>query len=79
MPNLHLAKEVYRRRFLWLIPYGNPLFKIAGGVPGGRISWQINGTRRDAFILAHPITVEVAKGPDQLADKGECIFAPLCN
>jgi hypothetical protein len=79
MPNLHLAREVYRRRFLWLIPYGAPRIEIAGGASGGRISWLVSGTRQDAFVLAHPIQVEVEKGPDQLVNKGECIFAPLCD
>ena len=36
-------------------------FKIAGGVPGGRVSWQATGIRQDAFANAHPIQVEEEK------------------
>ncbi len=77
MPRLHLKREVYRKRFLWLIPYGPPLFTLAGGEPKGEVSWQVTGIRHDPFILARPIIPEVEKGPDQIADKGEYI-CPEC-
>jgi hypothetical protein len=38
-------------------------FRIAGGVPGAQVSWQITGTRHDAWANAHRIVVEEAK-PD---------------
>lgn len=38
-------------------------FRIAGGSPGLRVSWQVTGSRKDAYAEAHPITVEEDK-PD---------------
>ncbi len=74
MPNLHLAEGAHRK-----FRVGDPVFELAGGVPGGRVSWQVTGIRKDALILAHPIIPEVEKGPDARVDKGECIFEPLCQ
>jgi hypothetical protein len=39
-------------------------FKIAGGNPGGKVSWQVTGVRNDAWEKAHPMEVEVDKGAD---------------
>jgi hypothetical protein len=50
MPNLYIAQEVQ----------GNS-FKIAGGKPGGKVSWQVTGTRNDPYAQAHPIQPEQAK------------------
>jgi trimeric autotransporter adhesin len=36
-------------------------FKIAGGKPGMKVSWQVTGTRQDAYAKAHPMQVEVEK------------------
>jgi hypothetical protein len=36
-------------------------FRIAGGRPGGKVSWQVTGIRQDAFAKAHRIPVEVEK------------------
>lgn len=44
---------------------------IEGGVPGGTVSWQITGIRKDDYILANPIIPEVDKGPNTLVPKGE--------
>jgi hypothetical protein len=49
-PSLHVAEEVAGNRF-----------RLAGGAPGQRISWQVTGTRRDAFAEANRIPVEVDK------------------
>jgi hypothetical protein len=49
-PNLYVAQEVQ----------GNH-FRIAGGAPGLRVSWQVTGIRQDAFARANPIVVEVEK------------------
>ncbi len=68
MPNLYIKAEEK-----------NNTFTIGGGIPGGKVSWQITGIRHDPYILAHPIMVEVEKGPDELVNKGECIFGPLCK
>jgi hypothetical protein len=45
-PRLYVAREVSQNRF-----------KIAGGRPGGRVSWQVTGIRRDAYANAHRIPV----------------------
>jgi len=39
-------------------------FKIAGGKPGMKVSWQVTGTRHDAFAEKHRIPVEETK-PDR--------------
>jgi hypothetical protein len=38
-------------------------FKIAGGKPNGKVSWQVSGVRNDAWEKAHPMVVEADKGP----------------
>jgi hypothetical protein len=49
-PDLHVATEISDSRF-----------KIAGGPPGIRVSWQITGVRADAYATQHPMRVEVPK------------------
>ena|SRR5712692_8635401 len=49
-PNLYIAHEISGNRF-----------KIAGGKPGAKVSWQVTGTRHDAYANAHPLTVEEEK------------------
>ncbi|HWN97659.1 MAG TPA: hypothetical protein VNS63_00145 [Blastocatellia bacterium] len=39
----------------------NNSFKIAGGKPGMRVSWQVTGVRHDAYANKHRITVEEEK------------------
>lgn len=68
MPNLYVKTEVEGNGFV-----------IGGGTPGGKISWQVTGTRKDPYILAHPIQVEVEKGPGALKNKGECLYEPACT
>jgi len=68
MPNLYVKK-----------PVENNSFVIAGGAPGGLVSWQVTGVRHDPYILANPIINEVPKGPDEIVDVGECLFEPLCE
>ncbi len=68
MPNLHIKTEEKNNRFT-----------IAGGVSGGRVSWQVTGNRHDPYILANPVVNEVEKGPSALLKKGECLFEPLCE
>jgi hypothetical protein len=36
-------------------------FKIAGGFPGTKVSWQVTGIRQDAYAKAHRIPVETPK------------------
>ena len=68
MPDLHIKAEEKDNKFT-----------IGGGVAGGKVSWQITGIRHDPYILAHPILIEVQKGPDTLVKKGECIYESLCQ
>jgi len=49
-PNLYIAEEIS----------GNH-FRIAGGAPGGKVSWMVTGIRQDAWANAHRIPVEQAK------------------
>jgi len=49
-PNLYIAQEVQ----------GNS-FRVAGGSPGMKVSWQVTGVRQDAYAKAHPLEVEVDK------------------
>lgn len=75
MPNLHVSKEVRRKWFFW----GIPVFKISGGAPNGKISWQITGIRQDPYAKKNPIRTEVEKGPDEMVDKGEYLHPELYN
>jgi hypothetical protein len=68
MPNLYISEEEHDNHF-----------SLAGGVPGGRVSWQVTGTRHDPYILLHPIIVEQLKGADQIVQRGQCIFALACE
>lgn len=70
MPRLFIKQEVDTK---------NNTFVIAGGVPGGQVSWQVTGNRHDPYILAHPVIPEVRKGPDQPVPDGTCLFEPLCK
>ena len=47
---LYVAEEINGNRF-----------KIAGGRPGGKVSWQVTGVRQDAWANAHRIPVEEPK------------------
>ncbi|MBI3950924.1 MAG: hypothetical protein HY314_10780 [Acidobacteria bacterium] len=49
-PNLYVAEEIKNNRF-----------KIAGGTPGMKVSWQVTGIRQDAWAKAHPVVVEEDK------------------
>jgi hypothetical protein len=49
-PGLYIAEEISGNRF-----------KIAGGKPGGKVSWQVTGIRQDAYAKAHRIQVEEEK------------------
>ncbi len=49
-PNLYIAEEMKGNRF-----------RIAGGTPGMKVSWQVTGIRKDAYAEAHRIPVEQDK------------------
>jgi hypothetical protein len=52
----------------------NNQFKIAGGKPGLKVSWQVTGTRQDAFANANRIQAEVEKAPQ---DRGHYLHPEL--
>jgi hypothetical protein len=49
-PNLHVADAIADNRF-----------RIAGGTPGLKVSWQVTGIRQDPYAEANRIPVEVDK------------------
>jgi len=49
-PELYVAEEIH-----------NNQFKIAGGKPDAKVSWQVTSVRQDPYIKAHPIAVEEEK------------------
>jgi len=53
-PQLHIADEI-----------GHAQFRIAGGVPGQRVCWQLTGVRKDPWARAHPVVVEEPKTDDE--------------
>jgi hypothetical protein len=53
-PNLYVAQEVHGHRF-----------QIAGGKPGGKVSWQVTGIRQDAYAQKHRIQVEEEKPAEE--------------
>ena len=59
-PGLYVAEEVNRNRF-----------RIGGGAPGGKVSWQVTGIRHDAYAEAHRLQVEEEKGDDE---RGRYLF-----
>jgi hypothetical protein len=68
MPGLYIKSEVKDNHFT-----------IAGGKPGGKVSWQVTGVRHDPYILKHPIIDEVQKTSKTPVNKGECLYEPLCK
>ena len=54
MPNLYIAQKIQGNRF-----------KIAGGVPGKEVSWQVTGIRHDPFAERNRIPVEEDKPADE--------------
>jgi trimeric autotransporter adhesin len=53
-PNLYVAAEISGNRF-----------RIAGGKPGSKVSWQVTGVRHDAFAEAYRIPVEEKKSSEE--------------
>jgi hypothetical protein len=54
-PLLHVATEIEGNRF-----------RIAGGSPGGRVSWTVTGVRSDAYTRAHAKPVEEDKPAEHM-------------
>jgi hypothetical protein len=63
MPGLYIAQEIA----------GNS-FKIAGGAPGMKVSWQVTGIRHDAYAEANRIPVEQPKPANEI---GTYLFPKL--
>jgi hypothetical protein len=53
-PYIHIADKITDGRF-----------RIAGGLPGLEVSWQVTGVRQDAFAEANPIVVEPEKADEE--------------
>jgi len=53
-PDLHIAEKISRNRF-----------RIAGGIPGQEVSWQVTGVRRDPYANTHRIPVEPDKPQEE--------------
>ena len=51
---IYIAQEIY-----------NNQFKIAGGKPGLKVSWQITGIRHDAYAEKNRIPVEERKSTEE--------------
>lgn len=49
-PNLYVAEEIDRNRF-----------RIAGGAPGMKVSWQVTGVRQDPYAEMNRVQVETDK------------------
>lgn len=49
-PGLYVASEITDGRF-----------RIAGGPPGLKVSWQVTGVRQDRYMQEHPFQVELPK------------------
>jgi hypothetical protein len=53
MPNLHVAVEIRGNRF-----------KIAGGVPGRKVSWEVKAIRNDLYVQRYGFQTEQEKEDD---------------
>jgi hypothetical protein len=62
-PALYVAQRIEGNRF-----------KLAGGAPNQQVSWQVTGTRKDAYAEAHRIVPEVDKLQDE---RGKYIYPTL--
>jgi hypothetical protein len=61
--DLHIAEEVRDNQF-----------KVAGGQPCMKVSWQVTGIRQDAYANAHPMVVEQEKDE---TERGRYLHAEL--
>ncbi|HEY1247425.1 MAG TPA: hypothetical protein VGE97_00415, partial [Nitrososphaera sp.] len=82
-PNLYIAKEISGSSANDIDTAGNinndynhnhSSFKIAGGIPGMKVSWQVTGIRKDPWANAHRVQVEEDK-PDK--EQGLYIYPDL--
>lgn len=78
-PNLYIAEEISETTTDYIDTTDNnsskkSSFKIAGGRPGMKVSWQVTGTRKDPWANAHRVQVEEDK-PDK--ERGYYIYPDL--
>jgi hypothetical protein len=62
-PNLYVADEIQGNRF-----------RVAGGKPGLKVSWQLTGVRQDLYAKAHPLLAEQEKKQEE---KGKYLHPEL--
>jgi hypothetical protein len=69
-PNLHISEEISSDGVTTTTNYysnsrsnnnGSSRFKMAGGISGMKVSWQVTGIRKDPWANAHRISVEEDK------------------
>lgn len=67
MPKLHIERELKDNQF-----------KIAGGKPNAKVSWQVTGIRNDKYAQDHPFQVQVEKSKEKhsFAAKPEEVHIP---
>lgn len=66
MPTLYVAEEIDASAFSAAaadpgVPAPRCTFSVAGGAPGGKVSWEIKGVRNDRWVRANGAPVEVPK------------------
>ncbi len=72
MPNLHVSREIDEIALLMGAEAepGSPVsacsFRIAGGSPGGKVSWRVEAVRNDRWVRTGGAPVEVAKEPGEI-------------
>jgi hypothetical protein len=54
MPNLYIAQEIQ-----------DNTFRIAGGEPGKKVSWEVTAVRNDPYLRDHPFQAEEPKPEDE--------------
>lgn len=59
-PNVYVADEIAGNRF-----------RIAGGTPGAKISWQVTGIRKDKYADQHRTPIEEEKSAEEKAAYGK--------
>ena len=54
MPNLHIAEELN-------LGSSECTFRIAGGVPGKKVCWEVKALRNDIYVRTYGAPVEIEK------------------
>ncbi|MFM9994466.1 MAG: hypothetical protein ACKVU4_01550 [Phycisphaerales bacterium] len=62
MPLLHVAERVDPSA---LASNGPCSFRIAGGAPGGEVSWEVKAIRNDAWVRTHGAPTEIDKPAEE--------------